>query len=122
MGQLHRLSKLTSLQKIKTVWIISSRHMLGFFLLDTCLLLLFLLRLPKHLLHLLLPVSLHEFCGAWWGQQLQHFIKGHVRSLARVPMRRVEDLRRLCPPPCHALDNLYFLRPSVLLGLVPFSC
>ena len=122
MGQLHRLSKLTSLQKIKTVWIISSRHMLGFFLLDTCLLLLFLLRLPKHLLHLLLPVSLHAFCGAWWGQQWQRFIKGHVRSLARVPMRRVEDLRRLCPPPCHALDNLYFLRPSVLLGLVPFSC
>jgi len=104
MGQLHRLSKLTSL-----------------FLLDTCLLLLFLLRLPKHLLHLLLPVSLHAFCGAWWGQQWQRFIKGHVRSLARVPMRRVEDLRRLCPPPCHALDHLYFLRPSVLLKLVQLS-
>jgi len=63
-------------------------------------------------------VSVNAFCGAWWGQQWQRCIKGHARSLARVPMRRVEDLRRLCPPPCHALDHLYFLRPSVLLGLV----
>ena len=55
--------------------------MLCFFLLDTCLLLLFLLRLPNLLRHLLLPVSFNAFCCAWWGQQWQRFIKGHVRSL-----------------------------------------
>ena len=27
----------------------------------------------------------------------------------RVPMRRVEYLLRLCPPPCHTLAHLYFL-------------
>jgi len=31
------------------------------------LLLLFLLRLPNLLRHLLLPVSLNAFCCAWWG-------------------------------------------------------
>ena len=36
-------------------------------------------------------------------------------------MRRVEYLRRLCPPPCHALGHLYFLRPSVLLELVQLA-
>ena len=84
MGQLHRLSKLTSLQKIQTVWIISSEHMLGFFLLDTCLLLLFLLRLPKHLLHLLLV----ETCACvLWPEGRAGELEGVVRLLRRGIMK-----------------------------------